>query len=331
MHCRDDVGLDGDVADDTDHFDTRCRLGPDLLGGGVEPCQGPPTDRHVGAVTSESQRAPEPDPAAATGDQHRQALEPTTARYLVHGSPGGPSSWRRVTAELDANYPDITYETIAIPGWERTVPGDVEPLSYDQLVEALAAQMPVERPTVLVGFSAGGLFSLSLTARGRGNVQRLVLIDPMLFPLLPLAGFEAEHTGVLSMLHDYVAAVDAGDATAFERVTDVWIGPGAYQLMPPRGRDYLNAAGPLNARDTRATMAASFPAEEFGHVHCRVLAMWGGAGPGLWQRFTDSLHHLIPHAETRCFEGANHDILTTHPAEVAALIAAAAGTATARR
>lgn len=239
---------------------------------------------------------------------------------LLHGSPGGPGSWRQVVERLEAASPDIAYRTIAIPGWERTAPGDVEDLSYDELLAALAAQVPA-RPIVLFGFSAGGLLGLSLTARGLCDVRRLVLIDPMLFPLLDLAGFASEHEAVLAMMRGYLAAVDAGDPAAFEGVIDVWIGPGAYQRMSERTRDYLRSAGALNVRDVRATMAAAFSAHDFAAVTCPVIATWGGGGPAIWQRFTDSLRRLIPHTEVRTFAGADHDVLSTHPAEVAGLIA----------
>ncbi len=241
---------------------------------------------------------------------------------LVHGVPGGPASWRQVRERLDANHPGLDHQTVAVPGWERTTPGTPEDLSYASVIDRIEAQVSPDCPVVLVGFSFGGLLSLSLAAQGTIDVRRMLLIDPMLFPLLRLGGFEEAHVLVDAMMAAYVADIEAGAPDAFGPVSDVWVGPGAYGRMPERAKDYLRSAGPLTARVIGTTLTATFEREQFAPITCPVLATWGGAGSDIWQRFTDSLQVLVPQTLVRCFDGADHDVLSTHPTEVAALIAA---------
>jgi pimeloyl-ACP methyl ester carboxylesterase len=242
---------------------------------------------------------------------------------LVHGSLATTRSWRKVQARL-ALPPGAEVVSAGVPGWDEP-PRRVEPdVPLDRLALAVARQLePSGRPVVLVGFSNGGTIALHLALRPLWPITRLVLFDPNTIPLLPLAGHTDDFQTAATTIEEFSARVRAGDPSATRYMVDYVLGPGVYARLPEPARAHFQAYGPLNARDARAALVRRYHVDELKALSTPTVVVNGTESPRIFKQIGVSLVELVPGTERRMITDAGHQMLDTHPVEVADVIAAA--------
>jgi pimeloyl-ACP methyl ester carboxylesterase len=242
---------------------------------------------------------------------------------LVHGSLATARSWRRVQGRLRLP-PGAEVVAAGVPGWDEP-PRRVEPdVPLDRLAWAVARQVvPSGRPVVLAGFSNGATIALHLALQPPWPVTRLVLFDPNTIPLLPLAGHTDDFRTAATTIEEFSARVRAGDPSATRYMVDYVLGPDVYARLPEAARAHFQAYGPLNARDARAALARTYRVEELKSLSAPTVVVNGTESPHIFRQVGVSLVDLVPGTERRMITDAGHQMLDTHPVEVADVIAGA--------
>ncbi|MEM7274683.1 MAG: alpha/beta hydrolase [Actinomycetota bacterium] len=240
----------------------------------------------------------------------------------IHGSPGGPRSWDDVRAAVaetgSAAGTAIDFLTPTLPGHDGSGPVGNRHLD---LVGRAATIPAIDGPTVLVGYSYGGVVATMAAADPPRRVDALVLLEPVLLTALP-ADAEPAMAGRAGLLR-YRERAEAGDPAAIGLLVDLWYGAGTWDGMTDRLQAYLTAATPTNLEDLRAMLATPI---DLGSVASRSIpttVVIGTASPPPLPGICDAVVDAIPTASLGRIEGANHAMLETHPVEVAAVIARA--------
>jgi pimeloyl-ACP methyl ester carboxylesterase len=243
---------------------------------------------------------------------------------LIHGSPGNGKAWQRVGERLAARHRVIAPD---LPGHGPTTPPPAEsapdPAYAAELIEELVRA--AGRPAVVAGHSYGGVVALTLALRARVPVDALVLFEPVAVPMLLTAGDIETYRASNAFFEGYVASVEGGDAQAVRGMVDYWFGPGAFARLPDPLRDFMVKGAIANIRDIRATLAQRYAPEALRGLAAPVTTVFGGRSPDVTRRIADAIAAHVRRGSVVRLDTANHALITTHVAEVAELIEAAAG------
>lgn len=237
---------------------------------------------------------------------------------LVHGSPGNGAMWKGVVAALGD---DFATHAVTLPGHDRAPDAAYTPIRADDLardVEAMAATLG--SPADLVAHSFGGVVALRLALRGKATIRRLVLLEPVVIPVLAALGDGAAADAMRAVFDTYRDRHFRGDARAAETMVDFWFGPGAFDRMPESMRHYVQSRTALNLRDIDATFRETYDPASLAAVATPTLVAYGTRSPKPAQRIATALASALGDGRAAALDGANHAMLTTHPAAVAGLI-----------
>jgi pimeloyl-ACP methyl ester carboxylesterase len=238
---------------------------------------------------------------------------------LVHGSPGEGRAWARVMKHLP---PDMRVLTPDLPGY-----GASEPLSSRTVerTEAMASAIGElikdgAGPCWLCGHSYGGNVALHTALLHRERVQGLVLIEPVFMRALELAGERETLAETHALFTTYLLRLDSAAPGAIGLMIDFWLGSGAYEKLPPPTREFLDGAAAKNAQDIRASFAETVSAAQLASFDRPVVIACGEVSNPVAQTIATSLARLLPQAQVQSIPAATHNMLDSHPREVAGLI-----------
>jgi 3-oxoadipate enol-lactonase len=276
---------------------------------------------------------PHPAPRLPAGQEHPEVPAGRTVRIGRHeffvreaGPAGAPAillihgwgfdsaaAWHRVIPLLAARLRIVAVD-LRSHGKTDRVRGrfDVEDLADD--LAAVLDSLDVGR-LVVVGYSLGGMVAQALARRHPARVERLVLAataaDPWPLPR-PLAGglllvaralARLDPTGLPRVLHRYLTG---GGAVPPEHSAWLW------ETLLDRDADLHHEAGFATVRFDSRPWAGRLRVPTLCLIPTRDQLI-----PPARQRATAA---LIPGARVVEVEGARHEAVFTHPAEVAAAI-----------
>ena len=239
---------------------------------------------------------------------------------LVPGSCSTGAAWRPVIAALNGQFRCVT---TSLPGYGRTAErrSAADP-SIAHAAEILEAVVHKAGGAVhLVGHSAGGLVALAAALRKRIAIKSLAILEAPAIEMLREDDGAQHLRDFTAMTERYFAAHAAGEPDAIAIMIDFYGGPGTYASWPERVRAYAAATTAVNILDWAG--AASFPLRRatLATVTAPTLVAWGGASHPAVQRANALLAHCIAGAAQATFAGAAHFMISTHPGDVARLVA----------
>ncbi|MEO1678454.1 MAG: alpha/beta hydrolase [Pseudomonadota bacterium] len=169
----------------------------------------------------------------------------------------------------------------------------------------------------LAGHSFGAVVCLHLAARHPGRVDRLTLIEPVLFRAAQDASAIAENG---TLFQDILGHVTAGrlDAAA-HAFYQVW-GEGQWDALPARVQASMAQAMPMIVAQDRA-LAGPHAADVLADVHAPVLLIEGTDSPAIIASIQATLSATFGGAPRVRVPGAGHMVAVTHPDEVARAMA----------
>lgn len=241
------------------------------------------------------------------------------ALLFLPGSFGTGTGWRAVMEYLGDGYRMVTTSLLGYgatpdirPDGNATMTQQVNVI--DRIIDRIGASPHV------VGHSYGGLSAIVHALTGRYGPASLLLVEANPLGLLRAWG-DLEHYGMFeSMTGRYFADFARGDAEAARHVIDFYGGPGTFDCMPAKVRNYIVATTAVNVRDWSSGTPFEPSRETLRSIDVPTTVVRGGNSHPAMRRIAELLHDSIPAAELVTIEGGSHFLPSSHPAEIAALV-----------
>lgn len=238
---------------------------------------------------------------------------------FLPGSYSNHTAWRGVQKALKGSYRTII---TSLPGYGDTPEiraGDSGDLG---LVTDFVAEVveKVGEPVHLIGHSFGGLCVYAAVLSGKVKPLSIVTFEgnPVYcrngeVPFSWVADME-------SMKDRFRAAIEAGDAEAAGIIIDFWSHMGNFKSMSESFRAFCQTKAATNLLDWE--LATSFAAD-FTDFRCLDMPCTVARGELANQAIIDVSNQIVANAQVARLhveQGADHFLISTHPAECAAVI-----------
>jgi pimeloyl-ACP methyl ester carboxylesterase len=240
---------------------------------------------------------------------------------LVPGSCSTGAAWRPVVSALGDSY---RFVTTSLLGYGHTAERRTErDPSVTHEAEALETVIRKAGGAVhLVGHSFGGAVALVVAMRKRVEIASLTVLEAPLPSVLKQSGDDAHYGAFRKMTDGYFAAYRGGDREAIRTMIDFYGGEGTYASWPERVRAYAVATTPVNMLDWACAYDHHLSPEMLAAIDVPVAVAVGAASHPAICRANGLVATSIGGATFKTIGGAAHFMISTHPAQVAELIAA---------
>ena len=239
---------------------------------------------------------------------------------FVHGTLGSMRDFPSQVEFFSRSHRVIVYSRRYHPPNPPDQSGDSYSLSVHAADLAELIQAIGIAPATVVASSYGGYVALCCATRHPGFIQRLVLGEPPMLPLL-----KKTHEGGIA-LEEFEANTLAPARSAFvagdekRGVCKFFDGvsgrPGTFDLLPPAARERLMES----ARALRLELLAGpedympqIADEQIHSVQLPVLLLNGQKSPRLFSLITDELERLLPDTYRILIPGAGHAMHVGNP------------------
>jgi pimeloyl-ACP methyl ester carboxylesterase len=192
-----------------------------------------------------------------------------------------------------------------------------------EVVEAVIrrAAGPHHDPVHLVGHSFGGLVALAVALRRQVPLAGLVIAEATALDLLR-ASDEIEHYRAFRDMTDrYFTAFQQGRPEAIGAMIDFYSGPGTFASWPARVREFVVASAPVNILDWISAYGFRLPSSALRRIDVATCVVCGDESHPAFKRASELLSIYLPDASFVAIERAAHFMISTHPGEMADIIA----------
>jgi pimeloyl-ACP methyl ester carboxylesterase len=243
---------------------------------------------------------------------------------LVPGSCATGAAWRPIMEAWGGRFRCVTTSLLGYGGTaERRTTADPSIAHEAEAIEVVIRRASdAGGPVHLVGHSFGGLVGVAVALRRRALLASLAVLEAPAMELLGKTGEDAAHYRAFrDMNAAYFAAFESGEPEAIASMIDFYGGAGTYASWPARVRAYAEETTAVNILDWASAYAFPLSAAALEAIDLPALVAWGGASHPAARRANALLGQSIPRAFTATIDGAAHFMISTHPGEVARLIA----------
>ncbi len=243
------------------------------------------------------------------------------AILFVPGSYSTPAAWRPIQKLLGPGWRMVGTSLCGYGGSTDTRSRQDFGMQHEvELVEAVARQ--IGQPVHLVGHSFGATVALAAALAGRIEVSSIATFEANPVAIVAGRGPGTLHDDTWRMGQGFEAAVDAGEADAPRRIIDFWGHEGAWAAMPEPVKAYCRATAGVNLLDWRTVFDFEPTQAACAGLNIPVMLVRGGQANALMQEITQDLQRSLPDVRVHVVEGAGHFLISSHPAECAALLSA---------
>ena len=243
------------------------------------------------------------------------------AVLMLPGSYATPAAWKGIQNVLESSFRILS---TSLPGYGTTKevrPGNDAHIS--RLIEFIGQVFDaVDEPVHVVGHSWGAHLALAAVLAKRIEPLSLVCFEANPIFAKPRDRPFPWRAEVEAMVSRFESALSAGDPEAAAIIIDFYSRPGAFLRMPQNVRDFCRDTAPTNLLDWHSAATFNPPFEEFATIDLPVTLVRGGETPTPIIDVTEQLAANIPHAQKRVVDGADHFLISTHPADCAAILEA---------
>jgi pimeloyl-ACP methyl ester carboxylesterase len=243
------------------------------------------------------------------------------AIVFVPGSCSTGAAWKAVIAALGGGYRTIT---TSLPGYggsaERRTAEDRTIAALAPAIEAVIRR--AGEPAHLVGHSFGAEVGLAVALRGKVELLSLAILEAPAPGMLAVFGKTGDYAAFRAMTDTYFAGYRSGDAEAIESMVDFYGGPGTFASWPPAVQAYAAKTTATNILDWESAYASEPEPEALAALSLRVLVAAGEKSHPAVVEANRLIAAAIPGASFHSISGAAHFMISSHPREVASLIAA---------
>jgi len=231
----------------------------------------------------------------------------------IHGTPSSALLWVDAARELASAGRCVIYDRRGFSRSERPAPFEALDLA-DHVEDAVALLDTVSAPpAVIIGRSTGGQIALAIAHRHPDRVRALVLLEPALFTVDPLARDWA------ARLRATILRAAADDpSSASEVVFREALGDYAWESLPDDLQDMFRLASPAVLAEIRgqgldlSERPLDLSSDELARIDQPALIVSAEDSPEVLRRVNDRLAEALPHAATVLVPGG-HLIHPAHP------------------
>lgn len=240
---------------------------------------------------------------------------------LLHAGGSSSAQWRKISPSLQDRFRLLAPDLIGF-GETGSLPSGIN-LSHDRqarLVLDLVAHI-ADAPVHLVGHSYGGATALRLAIDYPSLVDSLVLIEPIVTPLLRLAGearLYVELEEVAQRFFDASSEQDVEDA--WQNFIDYRNGEGAWDNLCDTVRARLLSQTKEIVDGFRSNLENRTTFDELESIAVPTMLLCGEATTEPDRRIAEILRDRIPDCAYGTIPGAEHMSPLTHPKPVAGAV-----------
>jgi pimeloyl-ACP methyl ester carboxylesterase len=241
---------------------------------------------------------------------------------MVHAGGNGAIHWRLIAETLSDRFRVVMPE---MHGHGDTPPWtEARPMQLDDEAEVVEAFCKGSGPVHLVGHSFGGAIASRVAIRARVQLRSVVLIEPMLFPLLRLAGQEENWRATWERRSRFAELHRRGeDEQALREWVEHYSGTSWQSLDEGRRRRLVDSADMIEA-GWCALSENPTSLQDLQDVLCPVRIIIGTSTTRSLRAASELAIDVFANAEAWYIEGGAHMTPLTHPDEVANAIASMA-------
>jgi pimeloyl-ACP methyl ester carboxylesterase len=240
---------------------------------------------------------------------------------LLHAGGSSGKQWRKAAACLEDAYRLIAPDFMGF-GESDNWPGSSGPSHDDQarLVASLVAQ-ECRKPVHVVGHSFGGAVAVRFALANPEALRRLVLIEPVLTPLLNLAGRQDVFAEYERLARGFIENSRADrEEVAWCNFIDYRNGAGSWAGLSETARTRFRAGTKQTADTFESNLVDPTSLEDCRIVASPTLVLCGENTTEPDRVVTEILQRELPDSAYQILAGAEHMSPLTHPEAVAAAI-----------
>jgi pimeloyl-ACP methyl ester carboxylesterase len=233
---------------------------------------------------------------------------------LIHGTGGNADAFQAVIGPLAERWRVIAYDR---RGFSRSGPATHPKADYFRRHADDAAALLRDlgaAPANVLGWSGGGLVSLSLAVNHPDVVRRLVVYEPPLHakghPTLAMGLGFAKLLGLRAIGRTRDAA-----GSFFRMATTYSTGGNGFDRMDARMREALLDNAPGIMREIDGGTCEELTAEVLRGIRVPMRAILGGTTAPFLANATDRLTRILPALPVTRVPGTGHLMMIDHPAE----------------
>ena len=241
---------------------------------------------------------------------------------LLHAGATSGKQWAKVAQILQDKFRVIAPDLWGFGETEHW--SGEEELTHDHqaiLVVGVIEQL-CDGPVHLVGHSYGGATAVRVMLHHRALVRTSVLIEPILTPLLNLAGEQGLFREYVTMAESFMRNSAAGDIDeAWRGFLDYRNGSGTWQALPETQKQRFRAVTESTLAGFRSNLSNPTSLSDLNRLSLPTLIMCGEKTTTPDRRVTEILREHTPQSRYELIPGAEHMSPLTHPAFIADAIA----------
>jgi lipase len=237
---------------------------------------------------------------------------------FLHAGAGSGKQWLKTARLLESRFRVIAPDLWGFGGTENWF-GEHELTHDDQALLVVGViEHLCKEPVHLVGHSYGGATAVRVILRNRKLVRTAVLIEPILTPLLALAGEEKHFREYFEMAQAFLGSVAAGKLDeGWRRFLNYRNGPGTWETLPEAARERFRTVTESTVAAFRSNLSNPTSIEDIEQLSLPTLVMSGDKTTVPDRRVTEILRDHIPRCRYELIPGADHMSPLSHPEFIA--------------
>jgi pimeloyl-ACP methyl ester carboxylesterase len=240
---------------------------------------------------------------------------------FVPGSFSTPAAWRPIMKLL----PGYRMISTALCGYGETAEtrsAADHDISHEVRVIEEAVARAGGGPTHLVGHSFGGTVAFAAALAGNIDVASIATFEANPLGLMRHSRTPDLFEDTRAMSGSYEAAYEAGEVDAPKRIIDFWGSDGSFDALPGIAQDYCRQTAYANVLDWHSAFGFDTVPQDYAALDVPVLLVRGALANPVIVAITDVLTGAIGNVRPEIIDGAGHFLISSHPADCAAHLAA---------
>ncbi|MEC9154020.1 MAG: alpha/beta hydrolase [Pseudomonadota bacterium] len=243
------------------------------------------------------------------------------AVILLHAGGSSSAQWRKTAAALEESFRLIMPDFIGYGRTDNWI--GPEPPSHDDQANMIAAlvEQECDGPIHIVAHSFGGAVAARLVLSRPDLLRRLVLIEPVLTPLLNLAGRQDVFAEYRNLAETFIDNARSGrEVSAWRYFIDYRNGAGSWDNLSDEARERFLAGTNQVVETYLANLANPTTLEDCRTIVAPTLIVCGEKTTEPDRIVTEILYRELPNGRYHILPGAEHMSPLTHPDIVAAAV-----------